>query len=133
MQTKRRAAPAQDLFTSQRAAAALDQMQVLGRLVRAVDVEIDFRDVAEPVDGIPSASSLRVERSELDTTAREAGGVRGKRVDEEIHRAPGADAEHDAVLDVRERGERGAAFAVLTQTGPPKKESARNEAGTTLV
>src|SRR5690606_11813534 len=52
---------------------------------------------------------------------------------EQVHRAAGADAEHDAVSDVRQRRVGGELLVcVLTQNTCSEKESARNEAGTTL-
>ena len=44
-----------------------------------------------------------------------------QRVDEEVDRTAGADTERHAVLDIRERGQRGAFLAgILVHLGPPE-------------
>ena len=114
-------------------------MQVFRGLVGPIDIEIELTG--------------RTERGHLDTgrlepagralgardDGRELGGKRRQRVDQEINGATGADAERDTVLDVRQRCGCDEAFLVFLAHGdarenrPPRKESARNLAGTTLV
>ena len=130
MQTKRRDAAGEDLLARERAAAALDQMQVLRGLVGAVDVQIEVaRRELRSTARIPT--SRQAPRGSLG--ARDDGAeLRRKRLqalDEDVDGAARADAERDAVLDVRQRSEwpRGACSCLLThRNAPSQKESARN-------
>ncbi len=94
-----------DLLARQRAAAAFHQMQVLRRLVGAVDVEIELADVGERGDldsrGLEPARRALGARDD----GRELGRVGREPVDQEVNGAARADAERDTVLDVGQRRE----------------------------
>jgi hypothetical protein len=78
-------------------------MPVLRRLVGAIDVEIDVARRRE-IDGLHAELGQAPRRS---LRARDDGAkLRGKwlqQLDEDVDRAAGADAERDAIFDVRQR------------------------------
>ena len=77
----------EDLLPGQRAAAAFDQLQMLGGLVCAVDVDVDVADRIQCRHFEAVSSSSSVVALELETTASmPVAHGSGKQVDQEIDR-----------------------------------------------
>ena len=92
-----------DLLARERAAAALDHVQVLGDLVGAVDVHRQLVDAVQVEDADAVLLQPLGARFRGGHRAFDAALDGGERVDEEVHRRAGADADHGVLDDVLER------------------------------
>src|SRR5215471_7832131 len=98
---------------------------MLGRLVGAVDLEVEIADVTEL--RYPDPDRLEPARRALGARddGRELGSVGGQSIDQVINRAARADAEHDAVFDVGQSGCGRDALLVFLSHGVLRSVSSR--------
>jgi len=113
MQTKLARGGGDDLLARERAAAALDQVPVAGRLIGAVDVDLEVAGgvEVEHVDARGLQPGGRGFRA--GDGAADAAATRGEGIDEEVDGGTGADADDAVVADPFEGGLRGGLLAVL--------------------